>query len=411
MKNAIVLGGTSPHVELIRQLKSLDYHVILIDYLNDAPAIKYADEFIRESTLDKEKVLQIAKNRLVELVISACIDQANSTCCFVAEKMGLPHPYSYETSLDVTDKGRMKLKMVTGEIPTSEFQIFHSLGEINWSKVSFPAVVKPVDCNSSKGVRRVDDEEMAESYGEAALRLSRTGYGIIEGFNSGIEIQVDCVALENDVKVIMTRQKKHAVAGNADELNSTGSIIPALCCNGREKELHGIAGKIAEAFELKNTPFFYQAIVCEDGKINVLEFAPRVGGGLSYYLLKELAGFDPIKAVIESFLGNRIVVNKCYPVRCCSTNFLYMEEGRFDHVTGLEELKARGLIKDYFVTKSRGAEISGNMRSGNRVASFIVEGENMKDLVEKEIAAYGMVDVIDDHGESRLRLFPSSRNY
>lgn len=409
MKNAIVLGGTSPHIELIRQLQCRGYHTTLIDYLSDAPAIKFADNFICESTLDKEKVLQVAQSLPADLVISACIDQANSTCCFVAEKLGLPHPYSYETSLDVTDKGRMKLKMVAGGIPTSEFQIFRSLGEINWSKVSFPAVVKPVDCNSSKGVRRVDDKEMVKNYGEAALHLSRTGCGIIEGFNSGSEIQVDCVALEDDVKVIMTRQKKHADTENSYELNSTGSIIPALCCNGREKELQCIAGKIAEAFGLRNTPFFYQAIVCEDGKINVLEFAPRVGGGLSYYLLKELAGFDPIKAVIESFLGIKIVVNKCCPVRCYSTNFLYMEEGRFDHVTGLEELKAGGLIKEYFVTKSRGAEISGKLRSGNRVASFIVEGENVEELAGKEKLAYGMVDVIDDHGESRLRRLPSSR--
>ena len=400
---AIVLGGTSPHIELIRQIKSRGYHTVLIDYLPDAPAIKYADDFIRESTLDKERVLQIAKDIQAKLVISACIDQANCTCCYVAERLGLPQPYSYETSLDVTDKGRMKTRMVAGGVPTSQFQVFHSVDEINWSKVMFPAVVKPVDCNSSKGVRRVDTVCEAENWGRDALRLSRTGCAIIEGYNNGREIQVDCLAGLDGTTVLMTREKKHIVSMNSVELNSTGSVIPAQCCTGREDELADIAGRITGAFGLHNTPFFYQAIVLDTGEINVLEFAPRVGGGLSYYLIKELIGFDPVKAVIQSFLGEKIMAEAKPVSLLYSTNALYMEEGTFDHVTGLEDLKAKGCIKEFFVTKSKGTKISGNMRSGNRVASFVVDGRSMEELWEKEKLAYGIVDVIDDLGRSKLK--------
>ncbi len=403
MKNAIVLGGTNPHIELIKQLKCRGYRTVLIDYLPDAPAIKYADDFIRESTLDKERVLQIAKDIQAELVISACIDQANSTCCYVAERLGLPHPYSYETSLDVTDKGRMKTKMIAGGVPTSKFQIFHNIDEIDWSKVMFPAVVKPVDCNSSKGVRRVDTVFEAEKWGLDALHLSRTGCAIIEGYNIGREIQVDCLAGQDGTTVLMTREKKHILSMNSVELNSTGSIIPAQCCAGSEDELLDIARRIADTFGLRNTPFFYQAIVLDTGVINVLEFAPRVGGGLSYYLIKELIGFDPVTAVIHSFLGEKIMAVAKPVSHLYSTNALYMEEGTFDHVTGLEELRAKDCIKEFFVTKSRGAKISGSMRSGNRVASFVVEGHSLEELVEKEKLAYGMVDVIDDLGRSRLR--------
>ncbi len=403
MKTAIVLGGTSPHIELIRQVKALGCFVILIDYLSNAPAIPHADEFIQESTLDKEKVLQIARERNASLVISACIDQANSTCCYVAEKLGLPLPYSYETSLDVTDKGRMKAKMVAGGIPTSEFQLFKSIDEVDWSKVVFPAVVKPVDCNSSKGVRRVDDMEDAKMRGEEALLTSRSGRGIIEGFNKGREIQIDCLAGTDGAKVILTREKKHADFTVSAELNSTGSIFPAPCCKGREDELAAIANKIATTFGLRNTPFFYQAVVCDSGIINVLEFAPRVGGGLSYYLIKELAGFDPVKAVIQSFLGERIYAVTKTQVRFSSTNIMYMEEGVFDHVTGLEELKASGLIKEFFVKQEKGAKVSGSIRSGNRVATFIIEADSLEELLDKQRLAYQSVDIIDVNGKSVMR--------
>ncbi|MBO7602254.1 MAG: hypothetical protein J6S94_04385, partial [Bacteroidaceae bacterium] len=212
---AIVLGGTSPHILLVDKLHERGFYVILIDYLDNPPAKRVADEHIQESTLDKEKVLEVAKARNAQLVISACIDQTNSICCYVAEKLGLPHPYSYQTSLCVTDKGLMKRIMVDNGIPTSSFTTTASIETIDWEKIEFPAVVKPVDCNSSKGVRRVDSVEETKQRVVEAISLSRTKTAIIEGFNHGEEIQVDCLATESDVKVVMTRQKqKIASKGN-----------------------------------------------------------------------------------------------------------------------------------------------------------------------------------------------------
>ena len=40
-KKAIVLGGTNPHIELIRQLHERGYYVILVDFLPHPPAKPY----------------------------------------------------------------------------------------------------------------------------------------------------------------------------------------------------------------------------------------------------------------------------------------------------------------------------------------------------------------------------------
>ena len=104
---AIVLGGTAPHVLLVDKLHERGYHVVLVDYLSNPPARRVADEHIQASTLDKEKMLEIAKEKKASLIISTCIDQAFSVCCYVAEQLNHPHPYSCETSLYVTNKGLM----------------------------------------------------------------------------------------------------------------------------------------------------------------------------------------------------------------------------------------------------------------------------------------------------------------
>lgn len=400
-KIAIVLGGTSPHVNLINNLKERGYYIVLVDYLQNPLGAKVADEHIRESTLDVDKIIEITTEKKADLVISTCIDQANSTCCYVAEKLNLPKPYSYKTSLDVTDKGKMKQIFISNDIPTSKFMIVKYVDDIDWGKVDYPAVVKPVDCNSSKGVHRADSREEIVKYVTEAINLSRTRTAIIEGYNTGFEIQVDCFAQDTAATVIMTRQKQKIISSGGSELQCFGSIIPAQLSEELNIQAKDIASKIARSFKLHNTPFFYQAIVTDKG-IQVLEFAPRIGGGLSTYIIKHVTGFDVLNSVIDSFLGNKVSVHIQENRRYYATCLIYMNPGTFDHISGLQEQKASGDIVEYFILKDKGTQIDASMSSGNRVGAFVVEADNITELNEKIKKGYENIEVYDLAGNAML---------
>lgn len=402
-KTALVLGGTSPHKLLIEKLKKRGYYVILVDYLDNPAAKSVADEHIKASTLDKDVVLSIARERSANLVISTCIDQANSICCYVAERLNLPHPYSYQTSLDVTNKGLMKRIMRDNGIPTSSFVTVSSLDRVEWEIVRFPSVAKPVDCNSSKGVKRVDNREDAEKALAEAIRLSRTHEAILEGFNVGPEIQVDCLATSSGVKVMMTRQKQKIVSdGKGMVLQSYGSVFPAPLNDNQKSEVQSVAEKIAAAFGLSNTPFFYQAILTEDG-ISVLEFAPRIGGGLSYSILKDFGSYDAVEYAIGSYLGTDLDAAPCIPSdKFLASVLVYAHEGVFDHLEGLDELTQEGVIDMGFVMKSRGDYIDGDMRSSNRVAAFIVSAKDYRSLQAKAGQAFSSIEAFDMDGKPMI---------
>lgn len=404
---ALVLGGTAPHKLLINKLQERGYYVVLVDYLFNPPAKHVADEHILASSYDKEKVLAIAKEREVSLVISTCIDQTNSVCCYVAEKLGLPHPYSYETSLYVTNKGLMKRRMKEFDVPSSPFVLAKKVENVDWGIVPFPCVVKPVDCNGSKGVHRSDTIEEAKLFVTEALKLSQTSEAILEGFCAGDEIQVDCVAFEDEVEVVMTRSKVKVTSGNNAVLNSFGSIVPAQITPTVLPKLKQIAFNIAKGFGLNNTPFFYQAIVSGD-QVNVLEFAPRVGGGLSYYMIKNFVGFDAVEAVIESFLGKPISLSYHAPEFFYRTCLLYSKPCTFDHIEGVERLKDEGYAKEFFITKTKGDIIDNDMRSGNRVGSFVVQASSLSELNERVNYCMNSVGVIDDKGNNMI-LLPESK--
>ena len=172
-KKAIVLGGTTAHIALIKNLHKRNYYVILVDYLENPPAKKEADLHIKESTLDEDKVLSIARDYEVDLVISACVDQANITACYVMEKLGKCPPYSYETALQITNKGYMKQVMKGNDIPTSKYIYVNDSELYDISSLTFPLMVKPADCNSASGVKKACDKRELDQYLKDALEYSR----------------------------------------------------------------------------------------------------------------------------------------------------------------------------------------------------------------------------------------------
>lgn len=116
---ALVLGGTAAHIALLNELKARNYYTILVDYYSNPVAKPYADLHIQESTLDADKVVEIAQQHQADLVISACVDQANVIASYAMEKLGKTPPYSYEIAQRISNKGDMKKVMLEQGIPTA----------------------------------------------------------------------------------------------------------------------------------------------------------------------------------------------------------------------------------------------------------------------------------------------------
>jgi len=399
---ALVLAGTLPHCELVRNLQKRGYHVVLIDYLEAPPAAALADEHLKESTLDKDAVLEIARNRNAALVISTCVDQANLTACYVMERLGLSAPYSYETALLVTNKVLMKRRMLESGIPTSRFVEVASVEGLEGHELNFPIVVKPADCNSSKGVRIAENEVDLIAYTEDALKLSRSGQAVVEEFVAGIEIGIDCYVNGDEAQVLVSKERRKFKEGDWGVQQIYGCIWPSVPNNTEKDELAAIANNIAKAFGLKNTPLMIQAIVSDAG-VSVIEFAPRVGGGESFRLVKQLTGFDYVDAAVDSFLGldpDQELSDTC---EIYSDNFIYAEPRAFSYIAGYESLIADGTIEYLDAYRKKGTVIGAELSSNNRIGVFVVKAATRQELLEKIQRTLSAIEVYDVEGKPMMR--------
>lgn len=395
----LVLAGGSDQVALINELKLRGHEVILVDYFENPPAHPYVDKHIVVSTLDVDRVKEIAIQEDVDLITTACTDQALLTVANVSEQLHLSCYLSYQTGLNVTNKSYMKKVLTKNNIPTAKFVILDKVNLDSIKDFSFPLVVKPVDCNSSKGVKRVDDIADLPHYLEDAISFSRTKTAIIEEFKTGKEISVDYYVEGDEAKLLCATTSLKIK--NQKSFTILCSDYPAVT-KEQEALLKTIGNNVAKAFGLKNCPLFIQ-MIANGTELNVIEFGARMGGGSKYNLIRVLSGVDIMKKYVDLVLGDNPSVLPSKQVNYCKMVYIYCKPGFFDHVDGLEELKQSGIVDTYFEYKTKGMEITHSETSGDRPAGYLITADTAEELQKKLDYVDSCIKIVSSEGEDIMK--------
>lgn len=401
MKKILVLGGGADQIDLIQDLKERGYFTILVDYYENPIAKSYADKHICESTLDQEKVLEIAKCEKVENIITACTDQALLTVAFVAEKLGFKTQFSVSQAKEVTNKLYMKSIMLSNGIPTSRYLDTDTIDDLNMD-LCYPLMIKPADCNGSFGVRKANNENDLKSFFQYASQASRTGRAIIEEFKEGIEVGIDCYILDGKAQILMMGQvNKKKIGENVLLIYQT--IIPAKISECAKNRIQKIANAIAKAFDLNNTPLLIQTLVNDD-EVNVIEFAPRIGGASKHRTIHIKTGFDILHANIgSSILGEVPVIRTEVNPYMYSRNHIYAYPCIFDRIDNYLFLIENGIIEELIPFKTSGMSVGEHMASRDRVGSFLVKGKTERELHEKIMKTINTIAVLDMKGNNVIK--------
>lgn len=394
----VVLAGGADQIALINELKERGHYVILVDYFDNPPAKQYADQHIVASTLDDVRVREIAVEVKAELICTACTDQALLTVAKVSEELGLPCYISYQTALNVTNKTYMKRRMMECNIPTSRYMTTQVPDVALFEDYNFPLVVKPADCNSSKGVRKVYDQTQLHERMSEAISMSRTGTAIVEEFKEGIEVSADFYVEGSKVKYLSATSS--VKMKNKDSFTIMSSVYPVIS-EGQKAEILEIAQKIADGFNLKDCPLLIQMIVGDD-EINVIEFSARMGGGSKYHLIKVLSGVDIMSIYVDRILGDYPSVNPKDQVKFCRMNYVYCHPGCLKSVEGLEALSAEGIVSAYFIYKTEGMSITASSTSGDRAAGYLVVADSEDELIRKQNDVDNRMKVLDKQGNDMM---------
>lgn len=398
---ALVLCGGLPQIAMMKELKSRGVTVVLADMNEKVAGRAYCDIFYPVSTLDVEGIKNVAITEKVDFLIAVCADQVLQVVAEVSEALGLPCYIDFETAVNVSKKSYMKKIFVENGVPTSKHVILAQLEPEKISHLRYPLIVKPVDAYSSRGVQRVDSyEELIPAFAEA-VKISRTDTAVVEEFVVGDELTVDVYVEEGKAHVLCI--------SNLYKIGEDGRFViyramyPAAITKQIEEQIADAAQKIATAFGLVNSPMLIQ-LICDGERISVIEFCARTGGVVKFMLIKRVTGFDVVKAVADLTMGKKPHVEPMTKPRpYMISEFLYCKAGVLDHIEGAQELYDAGVLSEYSQLKNPGVEFTEIRSSGDRVACFMIQADDMETLRKNHKLACEKIKVISTTGEDILR--------
>lgn len=394
---AVVLAGGLPQSEMARAFGRRGYHTAVVDWNEHAPAEEAADTYYQESTLDEQAVRQIVVRERAEVLSTCCTDQALCTMGRVASDLGVRSYLSGDEGYLVTNKLAMKRRFLSVGIPTAAFVEDPPAGEE--PPIPLPVVVKPVDCNSSKGVVVARTVREYEGACAQARAMSRTGGVIIEELLRGDEYSIDAFVIDGE-PVILCISRSDKLDGGNGFIICRGQYVPSEFRRLRG-ECEAIARLIVSGFGLANCPLLIQAIETKGG-LRVVEFSARTGGSIKYRMVERASGVDVIDATTELACGGRPEINPVMSDKIVSNEFLYCVPGIIGEVRGLRECRECGIVDEYHVFKAAGSNVAGARSSGDRVAAFTIVAESPEEYRSKLRDAMSRVDVVDADGRSLL---------
>lgn len=398
MKKALVLAGGVPQIRLIQDLQSRGYYVILADYNKLPVASPYADKFLQESTLNVDAMRHIAISEQVDLVTTCCTDQALAVASLLSQELGLPCYVDGNTGKTVTNKQYMKSRFAEWNIPTADFCIVSETEpEI---KMEYPLIVKPVDCNSSKGVTKVNSKAELYAAVRIAREMSRTNTAIVERYIDGFEVSIDAFVINREAKILcrsLTEKIK-----SEDKFIINRGIYPAPITKELEDEIDLVVEKIVEAFSIDNGPLLVQLLVKEED-IYVIEFSARTGGCIKYHMIELASGVDVIKAMLDVTEGKRVNLPYRKSKKSVVNEFLYANNGVLSHLEGVEECKHQGWVEEVFALKAKGAVVKNPTCSGDRVAALTYVADSMEEYRKMREKTMKHLKVMDENGRNLIR--------
>ena len=399
---ALVVAGGMPQITLINQLRERGVETVLVDGSSAPVALPYPDKFYQVNVFDLEAVRNIAVLEKVDFLITVCADQVLLVVAQISEELGLPWYIDYATAKLVSDKKLMKKIMVENNIPTSRYVVMDELDKGKISHLHYPLIVKPVDAYSSKGVKKVLNEEELETAFDEAKKISRSKNAIVEEFFEGEEISVDLFVEDGNSHVLLISNSDKVK--DADHFAIFRGRCPVHASTELKEEVKRVCQSVVDVVGIKNGPMLVQMLT--DGqKVTVLEFCARTGGAMKWLLIQHASGVDVIKGVIDLTMGIKPDIKVREPeTKYIVNDFIYCSPGVFDHLEGFEEQIEKGNITDYRMLRPKGWKFSGAVScSTDRICGVTFQDDTLEGFNRKHREFVEKVRVVDVSGNDIMR--------
>jgi biotin carboxylase len=386
MKNRLmVFGGGVNQLSLIKTAKQKELFTVVIDPNPDAPAKGLSDVFEVIGPKDLINTIRIAEKYKIEGIVTCQMENPLFIMAQVAEKMGFIFP-TYEQIMNARNKYHMKQCFLRFGVPCAIGFLLRKedlSDKDTQRRLFYPAIIKPVDSFSSRGVYKVGGLDEVEKYVDETVRFSSTGEFIFEEYMAGPEVSVESITYNGETNIIQITDKTITEYPNTVEI---GHVQPSGLEQMKQNEIGLLVKNAINALGLDNCAAHTEVIMTEEGP-KVVELGARLGGDfITSHLVPLSCGVDIEAAAIDIALGFRPIISRTLNAGT-AIRYLQLPSGKVSFIKEWGEIfKDEGVILADINIK-QGDEIPEITDSAKRPGFVIVKGRDGKDAIEKSLRA------------------------
>lgn len=288
-KRILIPNGNFSEWALINAAHRQGMYVIASGLNENAPGNKFADEYVKADYSDKEAMLQLAKEKKIDYMMSNAHDAGTLSTAYVCEQLGLPGHDSYEVTQTIHTKDRFKALAKKLGIHTPIAEVFtdraaalqYVLDQLNAGK---KIILKPADNASSVGVVAPKTPEEAESAVNLAFDKSKSRTVIVEPFLEGFWVTCTSMIINQEVVAFFADAALFYPQGEVEgaefpmHLRANGGMQPAPYMDEWQSYIIEDFNKIARELKLVDGKFHAELMIAPDHSAQIFDLHRRFSG-------------------------------------------------------------------------------------------------------------------------------------
>ncbi len=406
-KRLLVLGGTNNAPDIDAFAKKNGITIVVAGLYFSKEITEIADEAYIIDILDRAQLEEIVRTKNIDGIFVGGNEDIISCTIDVCEKLGLPF-YSSRTVWDnAMNKRVFKQTCRENGVPTMEdYAIDESDLAASAKGLTYPVVIKPVDCCGSNGVMKCESEAQFEELYTYAKSCSRTGGVTVEEFDDGFEICVYYTFVDGNPTLSSMADKY--VRGDTENFIPLSEIYayPSQYLPQYIKEVDANMRKMLLALGVRNGITSMQGFY-KDGKFKFFEMGFRLGGTAQYRYTEHINGINSLHMMMAFALtgkmGNCDQSNDTaeFHKPCCTLTLL-SKGGTVARIEGVEE--ARNYDGVLYIENRY--KVGDTIKASRTISQFHVRiyivADNEAQMKEKINHLQTSIQAYDTNGEPML---------
>jgi len=306
MKRLLILGAGSAQLNLVKAAEELGYYVIVCDTRETMEASKRANKYYKVDYMNRDEILEIAKNEKVDGVISNS-EPAMRNVAFISEKLNLPG--NTEASIDaLLSKYKFREIQKVAGVFYPEHYVVETLEELDYhaKEMNYPIVIKPVKCSGSRGTTKLycyDYEQIAKAFNICA-EFSRDNHVEVEEFVEMNSLRVnDADIFVIGDEILWDGWLWEDRSKDTPMLPMT-EIYPMNLPEKNKQEIKDTVTKIIKESGVRLGEYNVETYYTKNGEVFVIEINPRQAGNYIPQLIEQHTGVSLTKLLVSTAVND-----------------------------------------------------------------------------------------------------------